>query len=105
MKGVAPLISRKAYDADCLLQDLKKREATAVIPRKANLKVQCEYDTKVYKWRHMVENYFAKIKKFRGIAQQYDKTEGSYTAYWDLAATHIASRWLSTNPNLLFQFE
>jgi transposase len=90
MRGVAPLIknvsfeallSHKAYDADCLLQDLTKREATAVIPRKANLKVQCEYDTKVYKWRHMVENYFAKIKKSRGIAQQYDKTESSYAAY------------------------
>jgi hypothetical protein len=22
----------------------------------------------VYKWRHLVENYFAKIKEFRGIA-------------------------------------
>jgi len=101
MKGVAPLIKNisfdalladKAFDADWLLQDLNARGATAVIPPKANRTVQRNYDTEVYKWRHMVENYFAKIKEFRGIATRYDKTESSYTASWHLAAALIASR-------------
>ena len=39
-----------------------------------------------------VENYFAKIKEFRGIATRYDKTDCSYAANWNLAAALIASR-------------
>ena len=74
MKGVAPLIkgvsfdallADKAFDADWLLQDLDERGATAVIPPKTNRKIQRNYDAEVYKWRHLVENYFAKIKDQR----------------------------------------
>ena len=101
MKGVAPLIrgvsfdallADKAFDADWLLQDLDQRGATAVIPPKANRKIQRDFDTEVYKWRHLVENYFAKIKEFRRIATRYDKTDCSYAACWNLVATLIASR-------------
>jgi transposase len=46
----------------------------------------------MYKWRHLVENYFAKIKEFRGIATRYDKTDTSYAANWYLCATSIAAR-------------
>ena len=57
MKGVAPLIHEisfgalladKAFDADWLLQDLDERGATAVIPPKANRKVQRDYDAPQY---------------------------------------------------------
>ena len=101
MKGVAPfihdvcfgaLLADKAFDADWLLKDLDERGATAVIPPKSNRKVQRDYDTHMYKWRHMGENYFAKIKEFRGIATRYDKTDTSYAANWYLCATIIAAR-------------
>ncbi len=101
MKGVAPLIhdvsfaallADKAFDADWLLQDLDERGATAVIPPKSNRKVQRDDDTHMYKWRHLIENYFAKIKEFRGIATRYDKTDTSSAANWNLAAVLIASR-------------
>ena len=101
MKGVAPLIkgvsfdallADKAFDADWLLQDLDERGATAVIPPKTNRKIQRNYDAEVYKWRHLVENYFAKIKEFRGIATRYDKTDCSYAACWNLVAALIDSR-------------
>ena len=58
----------KAFDADWLLHDLDARGATAVIPPKANRKIQHDYDAEVCKWRHLVANYFAKIKEFKGIA-------------------------------------
>ena len=74
------------------MDDLDARGATAVIPPKANRKHQRDYDAEAYKWRHLVENYFAKIKEFRGIATRYDKTDCSYAANWNLAATLIASR-------------
>ena len=86
------LLADKAFDADWLLQDLDERGATAVIPPKSNRKVQRDYDTHMYKWRHLVENYFAKIKEFRGIATRYDKTDTSYAANWHLCATIIAAR-------------
>ena len=101
MKGVAPLIkgvsfdallADKAFDADWLLQDLDERGATVVILPKTNRKLQSNYNAKVYKWRHLVENYFAKIKEFRGIATRYDKTDCSYAACWNLVAALIASR-------------
>jgi transposase len=101
MKGVAPLIegvsfdallADKAFDTDWLLQDVDARGATAVIPPKANRKIQREYDEEIYKWRHLVGNYFAKVKQFRGIATRYDKTDCSYAACWNLVATLIASR-------------
>ena len=101
MKGVAPLIkgvsfdallADKAFDADWLLQDLDERGATAVIPLKTNRNIQRNYDAEVYKWRHLVENYLAKIKEFRGIATRYDKTDCSYAACWNLVAALIASR-------------
>ena len=100
-KGVAPLIHNvsfgalladKAFDADWLLQDLDERGATAVIPPKANRKVQRYYDGDMYKWRHLVENYFARIKEFRGIATRYDKTDTSYAANWYLCAMLIDTR-------------
>ncbi len=108
MKGVAPLIHEvsfgalladKAFDADWLLQDLDTRGAAAVIPPKANRNVQRDYDAHMYKWRHLIENYFAKIKEFRGIATRYDKTDTSYAANWYLTATLIARRGLSTGPS------
>ena len=69
-----------------------ERSAKAVIPPKSNRKVQRDYDTHMYKWRHLVENYFAKIKEFRGIATGYDKTDTSYAASCYFCAMIIAAR-------------
>jgi transposase len=100
MKGVDPLIrgvsfaallADKAFDANWLLEKLDARGATAIIPPKANRKQQRDHDRDTYKWRHLIENYFAKIKEFRGIATRYDKTDCSYAANWFLVATLIAS--------------
>ena len=101
MKGVAPLIkdvpfgallADKAFDANWLLQELDERGATAVIPPKSNRKHQRDDDGEAYKWRHLVENDFAKIKEFIGIATRYDKTDCSYAANWNIVAAIIASR-------------
>ena len=101
MKGAAPLIkgvsfdalrADKAFDADWLLNDLDERGATAVIPLKTNRNIQRNYDAKLYKLRHLVENDFAKIKESRAIATRYDKTNCSHAACWNLVAALIASR-------------
>ena len=86
------LLADKAFDADGLLAELDARGASAVIPQKANRKIKRDYDKHAYKWRHMVENFFARIKEFRAIATRYEKTACSYAANWHFAATIIASR-------------
>jgi transposase len=99
--GVAPLIEGvsfdallgdKAFDADWLRADLDNRGAAAVIPPRSNRKVIIDYDTEIYRWRHLVENYFAKLKEFRSIATRYDKTAESFSANINLVAAVIAAR-------------
>jgi|TARA_B100000315_G_scaffold247317_1_gene275851 transposase len=101
MMGVEPLIrdvqfdallADKAFDADWLRAELNDRGASAVIPPKTNRKQQFAYDKEMYRWRHLVENYFAKIKEFRAIATRYDKTDSSFAANLNLVAAIIAAR-------------
>ena len=82
----------KGYDADTrMLTPLEKAGKTAVIPPKANRKVQRQYDKELYKARHLIENFFEKIKQFRAIATRYDKTARNFLPAVHLAATAI---WL-----------
>ena len=80
IEGIAfgALLSDKAFNADWLRAELDGRGATAVIPPKANRKARLDYDKAMYRWRHLIENYFAKFKEFRAIATRYDKTDTSF---------------------------
>ena len=63
------LIADKAFDADVrVLEPLAQAGKAAVIPPKANRRVKRDYDRYVYKERHLIENFFAKLKQFRAIA-------------------------------------
>ena len=94
MEGLSfdAFLADKAFDADHLRENLSERGATAVITAKSNRVVHIPHDKEVYKWRHLVENYFSKIKEFRGVNTRYDKTDDSYEATWAIAATIIALR-------------
>jgi len=86
------LLGDKACDADWLRADLDDRGAVAVIPPKSNRKAIIAYDKAMYRWRHLIENFFAKLKEFRAIATRYDKTDDSFQANIHLAAAIIAAR-------------
>jgi transposase len=86
------MLADKAFDANALREELDLRDAKAVIPAKVNRVVHIPHDEEVYKWRHLIENYFSKIKEFRGVNTRYDKTDVSYQASWAIAATIIALR-------------
>src|SRR3954465_10944368 len=94
IEGIAfdALLGDKAFDADWLRAELDRRGAAAVIPPKANRKASLDYDKAMYRWRHLIENYFAKLKEFRAIATRYDKTDTSFRANIFLAAAVIAAR-------------
>jgi hypothetical protein len=44
---------------------LNERGALAVIPPNASRVNNIPYDEEMYKWRHLVEDFFQKIKEFR----------------------------------------
>jgi transposase len=57
------LIADKAYDADKRVREpLAAAGKDAVIPPKANRKVKRSCDRDIYKARHLIENFFAKLK-------------------------------------------
>ena len=86
------LLADKGYDADeRVLIPWQQAGKTAVIPPKANRKVQREYDKDLYKARHLIENFFQKLKQYRAIATRYDKTARNFLAAVYLVAAAI---WL-----------
>jgi transposase len=88
------LIGDKAFDADeRVIKPLALAGKTAVIPSKANRQVIRDYDRHLYKARHLIENFFAKLKQFRAIATRYDKTKRNFLAAVHLAAATIWLNW------------
>jgi len=87
------LLADKAFDADeRVIKPLAAAGKTAVIPSKANRKQPGKFDRHMYAARHLIENFFAKLKQFRAIATRYDKTAHNFLAAVHLAASVI---WLN----------
>ena len=87
------MIADKAFDAEeRVLGPLARAGKTAVIPPRTNRKNPRLYDRDLYKARHLIENFFAKLKQYRAIATRSDKR-----ATYFLAAIHLASTviWLN----------
>jgi transposase len=81
------VIADRGYDADArVLAPLRDADKAAVIPPKRNRKEQRDYDRDLYAARHLIENFFCKLKQFRGIATRYDKTTRNF-----LAAIHFVA--------------
>jgi transposase len=88
--GAETLIAHKAFDADeRVLEPLAEAGKAAVIPPRKTRKTPRAFDTDLYKARHLIENFFAKLKQFRAIATRYDKTARCFLAGIHLAAALI----------------
>ena len=97
--GVAPLIegidfetllADKAFDIDWIRAELDSRGAMAVIPPKADRARSIRCDFAMYKWRHLVENFFCDLTQFWRIATRYEKTDTSFAALIHLAGCRLA---------------
>jgi transposase len=87
------VIADKAFDADHrVIRPLAAAGKAAVIPPRHNRSAPHEFDRELYKARHLIENFFCKLKQFRAIATRYDKTARNF-----LAALHLvaATTWLN----------
>jgi transposase len=82
--GVAPLIhgisfdaliADKAFDSNSLIAELDARGARIVIAQHPRRTKPLKVDAEMYKWRHLIENFFCKLKEFKRIALRADKTD------------------------------
>jgi len=71
---------------------LNERGAKIVISQHPRRSKPLEIDTEIYKWRHLIENLFGKLKEFKRIALRAEKTDQSFAAMIHLAAAVINSR-------------
>lgn len=55
-----------------------------------------------YRWRHLIENFFGKLKDFKRIAMRSDKTDDSFSAMIYIAAAVINSKWISTDTSSVY---
>jgi len=99
--GVAPLIqgiefdgliADKAFDANWIIDALNDRGAKIVISQMPQRRAPLDIDLEVYKWRHLIENFFCKLKEYKRIAMRSDKTDTSFEAMIYLGAALINSR-------------
>ena len=63
-----------------------------MIAQKTNRRTPMAIDIEVYKWRHLIENFFCKLKEFKRIALRSDRTDSSFAAVITLASAVINSR-------------
>ena len=74
------LLADKGYDTDAIVAQTQRQGMEVVIPPKRNRKIQRPYDKNLYRLRHLVENAFLHLKRWRGIATRYAKNASSFLA-------------------------
>lgn len=73
------VVTDKSYDSECIREQITRKGAQAVIPRKrSSLKGNTDMDWGLYKYRHLVENVFARLKLYRAVATRYDKLKRNF---------------------------
>ncbi len=99
--GVAPLIDGiefdaflgdKAFDANWIVEELNKRGAKVVISQRPQRISPLGIDLEMYKWRHLIENFFCNLKEFKRIAMRACKTDQSFEALIYLCSAVINTR-------------
>jgi transposase len=99
--GVAPLLhdiefdgllADKAFDSNAIIADLQARGAKVVISQHPRRSCPLPIDLEIYKWRHLIENFFCKLKEYKRIAMRADKTDQSFSAMIYLTAAVVNSR-------------
>ena len=96
--GVAPLIDGiafdaflgdKAFDANWIIEELDQRGAKVVISQRPQRISPLEIDLEMYKWRHLIENFFCRLKQLRAVATRYDKRAVNFLGGVHMAASII----------------
>jgi len=99
--GVAPLIkdiefgallADKAFDVNWIVEEMNGRGTQIVISQRPQRLNPLAIDPEIYKWWHLIENFFGKLKEFKRTAMRSDKTDHSFAAMINLTAAIINAR-------------
>lgn len=83
------VLADKAYGKFALREFIANHDADFRIPPKSNESDPWFVDWWHYKERHLVENFFLKLKEFRRIATRYDKLASRFLGFVHLACIRI----------------
>lgn len=86
------LVGDKGYDSDAFRAWLNQREIKPCIPPRSNRINPQRYSKRTYRKRHVVENFFERIKRFRRVATRYDKLSKTFFGFVCLAVIVSYSR-------------
>ena len=90
LEHVHALLADRTYDAqERVIDRLEQAGVTVVIPPKAHRLQPRPYDKHLYEARHLIENFFAKLKQYRALATRYDKRAVSFLGAIYLAASVV----------------
>ena len=84
-KSPENILADKAYDSDVIREQVHSCGSNAVIPPNGARASRIEYDTHIYKERHLVENFFQFIKRYRRIATRYEMSAQNYAGMVTIA--------------------
>ncbi|MBW6494561.1 MAG: IS5 family transposase [Burkholderiaceae bacterium] len=99
--GVAPLIdgisfdamlADKAFDSNWIIAEMNARGALICISQHPRRCKPLAIDPDIYKCRHLIENFFCKLKEFKRISMRADKTDTYFKAMIYAVAALINSR-------------
>ena len=74
------LLADRGYDTNKIIAYATSVGMKVVIPPKKNRRKKRDYDEYLYRIRHLVENAFLVLKRWRGIATRYAKTSDGFIA-------------------------
>jgi transposase len=68
------------YDSDAIAEQAQRQGMEVVIRPRKNRKQPRSCDKYLYRYRHLVENAFLQLKRWRGITTRYTKRAESFLA-------------------------
>jgi transposase len=92
--GLRPLrvVADKGYDTNRCRDEVRAAGAVPVIPSKCTSRIRCPVRRKTYAGRHVVENFFARLKDFCRVTLRRDKSDDSYWGFVMFAAALLNMR-------------
>ena len=85
------VLADRGYDCNKLIDYIYAHTGEPTIPSRKGAKFERHCDWWLYKERHLVENYFLKLKAYRRIATRYDKLALTFLGFICIASILI---WL-----------
>jgi transposase len=80
------LVADKGFDADSFRERLRHQHTQCCIPPRRGRHQPARFHRGYYRCRHHVENFFARIKKYRRVGTRYDKLAATFLAFVLFAA-------------------